>query len=84
MQHLQVSGAVRPLKWPLGVKWLTLNLYVVHMVTTAIHRAGSAQRHSSSKYRGALAFLVTDGAPPPPPGGTKRPRHSLGNKMGGI
>ena len=23
MQHLEVSGAVRPLKWPLGVKWLT-------------------------------------------------------------
>ena len=23
MQHLEVSGAVLPLKWPLGVKWLT-------------------------------------------------------------
>jgi len=22
MQHLEVSGAVRPLKWPLVVKWL--------------------------------------------------------------
>ena len=22
MQHLEVSGAVRPLKWSLGVKWL--------------------------------------------------------------
>jgi hypothetical protein len=22
MQRLKVSGAVRPLKWPLGVKWL--------------------------------------------------------------
>jgi hypothetical protein len=22
MQHLLVSGAVRPLKWPLGIKWL--------------------------------------------------------------
>jgi hypothetical protein len=22
MQRLEVSGAVRPLKWPLGVKWL--------------------------------------------------------------
>jgi len=22
MQHLEVSGGVRPLKWPLGVKWL--------------------------------------------------------------
>jgi len=24
MQHLKVSGAVRPLKWSLGVKWLTV------------------------------------------------------------
>jgi len=23
MQHLEVSGAVRPLKWSLGVKWLS-------------------------------------------------------------
>jgi len=22
MQHLKVKGAVRPLKWSLGVKWL--------------------------------------------------------------
>jgi hypothetical protein len=25
MQSLEVSGAVRPLKWPLGVKWLIYN-----------------------------------------------------------
>jgi hypothetical protein len=24
MQRLEVSGAVRPLKWPLGVKWLMM------------------------------------------------------------
>jgi len=24
MQHLEVSGAVRPLKWSLGVKWLVM------------------------------------------------------------
>ena len=24
MQHLEVSGAVRPLKWSLGVKWLIM------------------------------------------------------------
>jgi len=24
MQHLEVSGALRPLKWSLGVKWLTM------------------------------------------------------------
>jgi len=26
MQHLKVSGAVRPLKWSLGVKWLIQNI----------------------------------------------------------
>ena len=26
MHHLEVSGAVRPLKWPLGVKWLMYEL----------------------------------------------------------
>jgi len=25
MQHLEVSGAVRPLKWSLGVKWLRIS-----------------------------------------------------------
>jgi hypothetical protein len=25
MQRLEVSGAVRPLKWPLGVKWLSIS-----------------------------------------------------------
>jgi hypothetical protein len=24
MKRLEVSGAVRPLKWPLGVKWLKI------------------------------------------------------------
>ena len=28
MQQLEVSGAVRPLKWSLGVKWL---IYVVFL-----------------------------------------------------
>ena len=27
MQHLEVSGAVRPLKWSLGVKWLFISPY---------------------------------------------------------
>jgi len=26
MQHLEVSGAVRPLKWSLGIKWLNRQL----------------------------------------------------------
>ena len=28
MQHLEVSGAVRPLKWLLGVKWLILTTVI--------------------------------------------------------
>ena len=28
MQHLEVSGAVRALKWSLGVKWLRRNIKV--------------------------------------------------------
>ena len=28
MQHLEVSGAVRPLKWPLDVKWLNLISFI--------------------------------------------------------
>jgi len=32
MQHLEVSGAVRPLKWSLGVKWLTDVNKMVHVL----------------------------------------------------
>ena len=28
MQHLWVSGAVRPLKWPLDFKWLILSYHL--------------------------------------------------------
>jgi len=34
MQHLEVSGGVRPLKWPLGVKWLKLANLCVALQTT--------------------------------------------------
>jgi hypothetical protein len=30
MERLEVSGAVRPLKWPLGVNWLIASLFVKH------------------------------------------------------
>ena len=33
MQHLKVSGAVRPLKWSLGVKWLITSIeQISHLV----------------------------------------------------
>ena len=33
MQHLEVSCAVRPIQWPLGVKWLTQYHQCVHGTT---------------------------------------------------
>jgi hypothetical protein len=37
MQRLEVSGAVRPLRWPLGVKWL--NSTVNHTLQTGTRRS---------------------------------------------
>jgi len=37
MQHLEFSGAVRPLKWSLGVRWLTVLLYLVLIVNTSFY-----------------------------------------------
>jgi len=33
MKHLEVSGAVRPLKWPLGVKWIRGREDIVNWAT---------------------------------------------------
>jgi hypothetical protein len=35
MQRLEVRGAVRPLKWPLGVKWL--KTYLRHVAVQVYH-----------------------------------------------
>jgi len=32
MQHLEVSGAVRPLKWSLGVKWLNPTCHLLALL----------------------------------------------------
>jgi len=29
MQHLEVSCAVRPIEWPLGVKWLSIRGFMI-------------------------------------------------------
>jgi len=44
MQHLEVSGAVRPLKWPLGVKWLrkSIKRFVLNLCITEIFLEPSA------------------------------------------
>jgi len=31
MQHLEISGAVRPLKWSLGVKWINTPVTVFYI-----------------------------------------------------
>ena len=52
MQHLEVSGAVRPLKWPLGVKWLMRFLDQTQRRTTLITRPeDSSRRVISSSQR---------------------------------
>ena len=50
MQHLKVSGAVRPLKWSLGVKWLSFFSFTVNppswtlrLLFTAVHLLAPGQ-----------------------------------------
>ena len=38
MQHLKVSGAVRPLKWSLGVKWLRPRIFLMFGTTRVVGR----------------------------------------------
>jgi len=44
MQHLEVSCAVRPIEWPLGVKWiiklvvLEVKVFLVNLNTQQAHR----------------------------------------------
>ena len=35
---MEVSGAVRPLKWPLGVKWLRLRIFLTFGTTRVVGR----------------------------------------------
>jgi len=37
MQRLEVSGEVRPLKWPLGVKWLRWKECTQKIITANIY-----------------------------------------------
>jgi len=43
MQHLEVRGAVRPLKWSLGVKWLKLIAVGQHFLGTRLSQRQSMQ-----------------------------------------
>ena len=60
MQHLEVSGAVRPLKWSLGVKWLIHNLRFAQQLinnTTIFHTGMPLQTTIS---RGPAAYIFTE------------------------
>jgi len=53
MQHLEISCAVRPLKWSLGVKWLYSVLYYYQRST----RFGRSFHPSSGAYKTLCAAL---------------------------
>ena len=48
MQHLEVSGAVRPIQWSLGVKWCVNHMGTVHT------RTGHKGREGEQIYSSAL------------------------------
>jgi hypothetical protein len=56
MQRLEVSGAVRPLKWTLGVKWLRSN------VTPILHKIQEYKRnwlqHINRMHRNELLTVL--------------------------
>ena len=43
MQHLEVSCAVRPIQWPLGVKWLMFGYCNSRLVITDVMKGGVAE-----------------------------------------
>jgi len=53
MRHLEVSGAVRPLKWPFCVKWLMRGLGTYKMWRKCLRL--------SQKAKGLLESQKTDG-----------------------
>jgi len=57
MQHLEVSGAVRPLKWSLGVKWLN----EIFSPSNKIHReVGWAKDLSAPPYMHVFFFVLPE------------------------
>jgi len=46
MQHLEVSCAVRPIQWPLGVKWL-MELSILNHLTPNGHYMGRTTQLTS-------------------------------------
>jgi hypothetical protein len=65
MQRLEVSGAVRPLKWSLGVKWLmelftatgkltrcgkNSNIVSMCAVSPVVHASNISSRHKKNQF----------------------------------
>ena len=67
MQLLEVSGAVRPLKWSLGVKWLTLlctQLLILYGEIIGIYCMSRKEQTNTHYVAGRRNFLLskTDGS----------------------
>jgi hypothetical protein len=54
MQRLEVSGAVRQLKWPLGVKWLKVRTYISYRKNVLNNFF-----HKYNNYSVTLAYTAT-------------------------
>jgi len=57
MQHLEVSCAVRPIEWPLGVKWLRNPTYATSFVNSCWCR-----QHNEKYINFYLALFIETGA----------------------
>ena len=56
MQHLKVSGAVRPIKWSLGVKWLKwLSLFLIPLPNRLF--SGLIQLSFQGRHKSDLKWL---------------------------
>ena len=67
MQHLEVSCAVRPLKWPLGVKWFNyLQFAALNTVYIKLHQHQFVQNvlwgKENHKWLGMSSLLTRYGA----------------------
>ena len=68
MQHLEVSGAVRPLKWSLGVKWLMVmsalsdvltSMLLISSLLLGYSLLSTARLKDVPQHRGVFIFSVS-------------------------
>ena len=75
MQHLEVSGAVRPLKWPLGVEWLPWGIVLIAPNCTYLLLHGFIL--TTNSWHLLDSFCVTFPAPPVQTATNRRATHML-------